>query len=911
MFSRQPQTGTFLFSLTLAFVCLAGGSEILAQDAPRQPPEIPVGYDAYRQWDKWPLQRIGAMAYMRSTYDRRGGNESADASHFLYQLAEDNNVTLDVMGEGMLYFARYNHWHGSPWHYEVDGQDHIVQETTTANPLRKLDDAVFMPESAFPSPLTATYATTKGADLSWVPIGFHERFRMGYSRTYYGTGYYIYHHYLPGAELSQPIESWDPGQTPPEDVLALLQSAGSDISPVTPVKASRPFELAANSTEGIFSLQGAGSIRALMMSFPRDDAIDFGHVRLRITWDDRELPSVDAPIALFFGAGTLYNRDDSEYLVKALPVNIRYTDENVELACYFPMPHWKSVKIELVNDQDRKFQGTFTLSDSTQQPSRFATYFHATYRDHAEPQPGHDNVFLDTDEVEGGGPWSGNFVGTSFIFSDRGYLGTLEGDPRFFFDDSQTPQAYGTGTEEWGGGGDYWGGRTMTLPLAGHPVGVPRAERDARDVLTSQEENIESAYRFLLADLMPFGKRAVIRFEHGGENTSTEHYQSVTYWYGSPQATLVRTDVLNVGDAASEADHNYVSPDASDPEEITSRYEWGPDHVAVNFDTPVAEPADYADFEFVADAGTYNIWLRGMTNGGNRTDATWFQFDEHIGTDQRSASGIKGFGNWRDTNARGEWSWSSELPQNEPVTITFDQAGMHKLRVQRRDGGHVIEKIWLSKTQAERPDADFAPQNSTDDRGEIVLAAADATSTAGGVKVVSRENRQLLEIGPEGSHAEIEVYPAQTMVGRRTTGASEFTLQLREDNYGVLLRRTLDYRYPNQRAKVYVADAASEEADWQPAGTWYLAGSNTCYYSYPRQAGELGKTNPVVQTSNRRFRDDEFLLPRALTQGRQAIRVRVEFEPLAIPLLPGRAVDELAWSEIAYQAYCWVLPTDD
>ena len=93
---------------------------------------IPVGLDAYRMWDRWPYQRIGARAYMRSTYDRRGGNETADASHFLYQAAEDFNVTLDVEGKGVLYFVRTNHWHGSPWHYEVDGVDHIVQETTTA-----------------------------------------------------------------------------------------------------------------------------------------------------------------------------------------------------------------------------------------------------------------------------------------------------------------------------------------------------------------------------------------------------------------------------------------------------------------------------------------------------------------------------------------------------------------------------------------------------------------------------------------------------------------------------------------------------------------------------------------------------------------------------------------------------------
>lgn len=45
-------------------------------------PVIPVGLDAYRKWELWPIQRIGVRAHMRSTYDRSGGNESADASHF-------------------------------------------------------------------------------------------------------------------------------------------------------------------------------------------------------------------------------------------------------------------------------------------------------------------------------------------------------------------------------------------------------------------------------------------------------------------------------------------------------------------------------------------------------------------------------------------------------------------------------------------------------------------------------------------------------------------------------------------------------------------------------------------------------------------------------------------------------------
>ena len=39
-----------------------------------EPPVIPVGADAYKMWDRWPYQRIGARAYMRRTYDRQGGN---------------------------------------------------------------------------------------------------------------------------------------------------------------------------------------------------------------------------------------------------------------------------------------------------------------------------------------------------------------------------------------------------------------------------------------------------------------------------------------------------------------------------------------------------------------------------------------------------------------------------------------------------------------------------------------------------------------------------------------------------------------------------------------------------------------------------------------------------------------------
>jgi hypothetical protein len=722
-----------------------------------EPPTIPIGLDAYRQWDHWADQRIGARAYMRSTYDRTGGNENADASHFLYQTADDFNVSLDVEGPGVLYFVRTNHWHGSPWHYVVDGSDHIVQETSTADPTKPAPQSVFLPANLFPPWLTFTWDTTKGADLMWVPIPFEKSFQMAYSRTHYGTGYYIYDQYVRGIPLSQPIHAWD-GVTPPEaDVPALLARSGTDLVPQPDSPEGKKLGLLEKTNKTPLSLGPNGTfsmelpakahpmlMRALDLSVPRAQAVDFGRARIRITWDHRTAPSIDAPLALFFGAGTLYNRDGREYLVKAFPMTIRFDADRVYLSCYFPMPFAHAAQIELIGN------GQTPITDLREriryqplnEPMNHVGYFHATYRDHPViPPRGHDLEFLDTDGIEGQHDWSGQFVGTSFIFSDRAALGTLEGDPRFFFDDSNTPQAQGTGTEEWGGGGDYWGGKNMTLPLAGHPLGAT----DVKKALTD-DDKIESAYRFLLADMMPFGKRAVITFEHGGEDDSEEHYQSVTYWYGLPGASLIKTDELKVGDTASEHAHRYISPDASAPYDITSRYELGVDTISAKPD-PTA-------------------------------------------------------------------------PQPQP---------------------------------------------------------------------------------------RIEVFPATTDTGRKTTGTSEFSLKLQTDNLGVLLRRKLDYAFPNQRAEVSIADeTAGQPLTWKPAGTWYLAGSNTCVSSCPK--GELDPVEHKIETSNRRFRDDEFLVPRDLTQGRSAIRVRVKFTPVAHPLFPGQPLPELAWSEIRYDAYCFVMP---
>jgi hypothetical protein len=133
------------------------------------------------------------------------------------------------------------------------------------------------------------------------------------------------------------------------------------------------------------------------------------------------------------------------------------------------------------------------------------------------------------------------------------------------------------------------------------------------------------------------------------------------------------------------------------------------------------------------------------------------------------------------------------------------------------------------------------------------------------------------------------------------------TLGIRPDNFGVLLRRQLDYGFADQRASVFVADDAVG-ATFAPAGTWFLSGSNTC--AFVDAPTETGTATPVIQTSNRQWRDDEFLIPRSLTRGRDRIRVRIVYAPRlpVLPVAPGAPLGPQAWSEYRYAVYSYVMP---
>lgn len=228
----------------------------------------------------------------------------------------------------------------------MDGQPYTVSENATANPNRPVTGSIWQPASALPSPLALTWNATKGSDVSWVPVPFSRAFRVAHGRTHYGTGYYTLHRIMDGIPLSRPLVPWSTNTTPSSEVGALLAQAGTDLVtlathpslqrvsgacasllPNTATQLTRLTLSTRNDTPT--PTHGAGSkrhadthhindtskrvpgsgggavIRSIRIRAPASQAAALDRVRLVMSWDGRSTPSVNVPLPMLFGAGTL------------------------------------------------------------------------------------------------------------------------------------------------------------------------------------------------------------------------------------------------------------------------------------------------------------------------------------------------------------------------------------------------------------------------------------------------------------------------------------------------------------------------------------------------------------------------------------------------------------------------------
>ena len=300
---------------------------------------------------------------------------------------------------------------------------------------------------------------------------------MAYSRTFYGTGYYIYHQFVDGTPLSRPIESWDGATPPASDVLELVGRAGSDIAPAAGSRRRRGREAASStcrrgrSDGGVAQRRrSADDPRARAVGAGETQALAFSNARLRVTWDDR--------------ARALDRRAGRALLRRRHPLQPRRSRVPGQgVPQRHPVPGRPRPPAVLLPDavlprrDDRAGRRQPTTIDDVRfavrhapftDPPNHVGYFHATYRDHPAPEIGQDLVLLDTAKTEGGGDWSGSFVGTTYTFTHDAVLNTLEGDPALLL--RRQPNAAGAGHRERG-----VGRRRRLLGRAHHDAAVRRA----------------------------------------------------------------------------------------------------------------------------------------------------------------------------------------------------------------------------------------------------------------------------------------------------------------------------------------------------------------------------------------------------------------------------------------------------
>ncbi len=270
----------------------------------------------------------------------------------------------------------------------------------------------------------------------------------------------------------------------------------------------------------VFDVNKPGVIRGIRITPSSVDAGLLDKVSIRMTTDG--VVTANLPVSMFFGG---YRGADMKN-AKGQPAGF----DGKQLYCYFPMPFWKSMKIELLNPQAAPLQGVCEINWSEHNPYPEATTgtFKVQFNDGVAVKAGAPD-FANLN-VEG----SGVLVGCVSKLT-----GDIEANFSIFTDGSQTPAVETTGGE------DYFNHSYGIHPGVCNPYSGGLADG--------------TAYRFHILDYVPFLNSIKLTQDHahGFTHDRDGSFLSAVYYYHNPTKFLVPTDALDVGKPDAEAAHYY------------------------------------------------------------------------------------------------------------------------------------------------------------------------------------------------------------------------------------------------------------------------------------------------------------------------------------------------------------------
>jgi Protein of unknown function (DUF2961) len=374
--------------------------------------------------------------------------------------------------------------------------------------------------SPFVFPLVADAGKSSGGAYIRVPMPFRRSMEV---TTDNEPGYYnvMYRTFADG----RGVRRFDSRQRPAAVLRMLGEAGGADPKPpaARTSRVRRSVTVPRGATETLASVRGAGVVRSLGLRLRGADerraSAILRRTRLRISFDGRQ--TVDSPLGEFLGSGLGLAG------VRSLLFAMGPSPEDW-MRSWWPMPYARSASVALVNRSGAAIR--LEARVRFQRSARWgrllrrgrAGVFHATSRGPTRTVRGRDWTFLDA-------RGAGTFAGVTQTMRGGRPASYLEGDEHISVDGSRRPQMTGTGTEDFYGGGWYFTvlfqSRPFSLPFNGFPK-----ELDSSSGCPAA--TCKTAYRFMLADSVPFRRSIRFGIEHGGENEIDAVYSSTAYWYG-------------------------------------------------------------------------------------------------------------------------------------------------------------------------------------------------------------------------------------------------------------------------------------------------------------------------------------------------------------------------------------------
>lgn len=380
-----------------------------------------------------------------------------------------------------------------------------------------------------------------------------------------------------------------------------MRSSSSDVNWKDGNGDARPIEPGATLT--IADLEGPGQIAHIWCTIAASDKWYSRLLVIRMYWDGEKTPSVEAPIGDFFAAG-----HGIDAYVDSLPV--RVTSEGRARNCYWPMPFRKSARITITNEGKGRVHAFYYYVDWQKKKKSLpkdTAYFHAQYRQ-AVPNVA-DGKNYSILEAQG----AGHYVGTvqSVRLNENGWYG--EGDDFFYIDGETEPSLKGTGTEDYFC--DAWGFRKLDGLFYGLPIMEGFA---AGDKLT--------AYRWHIADPIPFTKSLKVEIEHKGSRDGVggyveryDDFYTVAYWYQTePHAAFPKLpdalDRLPYNPNELVQAEDLLASAVSKPEGKLKLQQHIGSGAGQAFFTPTAVPASFTLKMLAAKDGKYDVVLNATTS---------------------------------------------------------------------------------------------------------------------------------------------------------------------------------------------------------------------------------------------------------------------------------------------------------